>query len=256
MLFFLFFMVNIPCIQSENCTLCSNATHEPLAGESASFMLPSGFISCANASELAAQGSFSNCTALHTIAEQICQCGDPSEEKEPFQCPLCGEGQVLPLPDRLIASKTCQEWEDIAANDFEMDCTSYQKSFGSYCGCDISSDVNHFDGFCRICNDTLLPDPNKKVTFERTEGDQKVQYTRYCVELEQDFNSMLNLDCDGTQKLYSQEGLCDCGYDIDVPTRQPSSDDDEGVTSSARGLKLFQNNRKMYSLVTGIILLL
>lgn len=247
----LLFLTTIPAIRSEICTLCPNATHEPLAGDSASFILTDGtYLSCTKASELAPEGIFSNCTALHNRVAEICECGDPSTSNDPFQCPLCGEGQTLPLPDRMVANRTCREWEEKAANDFESDCPSYQKSFGSYCGCDIVSDPNHFEGFCRICNDALLPNPSKTVLFERIEGNQKVLYTRFCAELEQDFNSRSVLDCEKTQADYGKETVCDCGYEIDPPTRPPSSD--LGTSSG----EMVRMNRNFYIIGGGVLLFL
>ena len=52
-------------------------------------------------------------TRTDCVAE-ICECGDPSMINGPFQCPLCGEGETLPLPDRMIANRTCREREEIA----------------------------------------------------------------------------------------------------------------------------------------------
>ncbi len=240
-----------PFARSEICSICPNSTHVPLAGNSASFVLYDELFSCDEAAELAAEGVFPNCTILHNRAAEICQCKDPSVVDEPFACPLCGEGEILPLPFRVIANRTCQEREERAAADFEMDCTTYQKSFGSYCGCNIVSDPNHFDGFCRICNDTLLPDPSKKVVLESTQDGQTVSYSKYCVELEQDFNTDPNLDCGRMQMDYGSKSACDCSYDIEIPTREPSI---PILFSSA--LRISHSNQILNFLSMGMMILL
>ena len=119
----------------------------------------------------------------------------------------------------------------MASKDFEMDCPKWQKSIGSYCGCDISA-PGHFDGFCRICDDELLSNPNKTVTFQSVNGAGEVTYyTRYCAWLEQDFNTNVDLDCARMQSQYSE--ACSCGFVIDKPTSAP--------TPSSSGERMYFN---------------
>lgn len=214
-------------VHSEICHLCPNENHTSLAGDMASFFLPGSgeFMKCSEAEKLAPEGFFSNCTGLHNLAADICECGLPSNET--FQCPLCGEGAfTLPFPNRVVANKTCTEWQEDANNDFEMDCFSWQKSFGSYCGCDVSA-PGHFDGFCRICNNSILSRPNKTVNFIGRNG----IYSEFCAVLEQDFNTKSDLDCGVMQKNYSS--LCSCGWVIDNPDKPR-----ENVTSSSSLMKV------------------
>jgi hypothetical protein len=204
-------------VNAEVCSLCPNEEHTPLAGDGASFYVSSAesFIRCNKAEELASAGYFSSCTALHNQAAEICGCGIPSNET--FTCQLCGEGNELPFPDRVVANKTCPEWQNDASNDFEKDCFVWQKSLGTYCGCDVSA-PKHFDGFCRICNDTILSKPNKTVTFQGSIG----LYTESCASLEQDLNTRSGFDCElDVQNVYSKR--CDCGWDIELPKKTPTS---------------------------------
>lgn len=217
-------------VNAEVCSLCPNEEHTPLAGDGASFYVSSAesFIRCNKAEELASTGYFSNCTALHNQAAEICGCGIPSNET--FSCQLCGEGNELPFPDRVVANKTCPEWQNDASNDFEKDCFVWQKSLGTYCGCDVSA-PKHFDGFCRICNDTILSKPNKTVTFQGSIG----VYTESCASLEQDLNTRSGFDCElDVQNVYSKR--CDCGWDIELPKKTPTSP--ERVTASGPKSKL------------------
>jgi|EP00979_Chaetoceros_neogracilis_P015379 hypothetical protein len=217
-------------VNAEVCNLCPNETHAPLGGNRTKFLPPGGgnYTTCSDAEELAPTGFYSNCTTLHNIAAEICECGIPSNKK--FQCPLCGgDGKELPFPDRVVADKTCQQWQNKAHEDFEMDCIAWQKSFGSYCGCDIS-DPFHFDGFCRICNDTILSKPNRSVSFQ---GNNEV-YTKHCAWLEQDLNTRSGFDCErDVQNVYSTH--CDCGWEIEQPSRSPNSNN---LTSSGTRSRL------------------
>lgn len=173
---------------------------------------------CSLAEELAPTGFFSDCAGLQNIAAQICECGVPTTD--PFQCSLCGTGNSLPLPDRLVANKTCQAWEDAASEDFQMDCPVWQKSFGAYCGCDISAD-NYFDGFCQMCKDTILPRVNETVTLMSTDSDGGTfLYQEYCAWIEQDMNTKNDLNCSHFQTVYGD--ACQCGYEFERPTRSPT----------------------------------
>jgi hypothetical protein len=224
--------LHVILVRSEICHLCPNENHTSLAGDMASFLLPSSglFMKCSEAEKLAPDGFFSNCTGLHNLAADICECGLPSDET--FQCPLCGEGtSILPFPDRVVANKTCQEWQDDANRDFEMDCFSWQKSFGSYCGCDVSA-PGHFDGFCRICNDSILSKPNNTVTFIGRNG----IYSEFCAFLEQDFNTKSDLDCEAVQKNYSS--VCACGWDNDIPDNPRENDESSSYMKNPSGFMI------------------
>ncbi len=184
-------------------------------------------LSCSEVAERAVEGYFSNCTILHSVSDGVCQCG---EELPPFSCPLCGndsEGDgtiVLPEPNRVVAGKTCQQWQDFATNDAStVDCTHYQTIVGAYCGCDISQ-PNYFDGYCRLCKDKLLPDFDEKVTYQS--GKQK-----YCVEVEVKLNTHPD-DHDCEQFQDSHEKACGCDTSGDLPTLGPTKSN-EGESSAS-----------------------
>ncbi|GFH49098.1 hypothetical protein CTEN210_05574 [Chaetoceros tenuissimus] len=200
------------------CTFCPNPNHTQLAGESVKFSLSDGsFVSCSQAEQMVADGLITNCTNIHSAAETFCNCDDPNKEPEEFQCKLCGDANELPFPDRVVGEKTCDEWQTDATNDFEMDCPSYQKSFGAYCGCDTSA-PGFFDGFCRICGDSILSKPNQTVTFQSSQGNQ---FSKSCAKIEQDVNTDMSLDCESIQNDFSTR--CKCGWDIEVPSLPPTT---------------------------------
>lgn len=203
-------------VSAEICTVCSNETHI-MNDETARVIWPpgnsqsSGF-SCSEIGEKAVQGYFTNCEGIHNLTDNICSCG---LQTPLFTCPLCGEGYELEDPKRVVAGKTCEEWEDHATNKASTaDCPHYQTSLGAYCGCDISK-PDYFDEFCRICTDRILPDYNKKVTF--TDGRQK-----YCVSVEVEVNAYSSrFNCSEQQNKFNKP--CSCGSDlIDIPTLNPT----------------------------------
>jgi hypothetical protein len=224
------------------CTPCSDPTHI-MNDEKARFFFPIGSttgISCLDLSKLAAQGGvFSDCSQVHALSSAYCKCG---VEELPFMCPLCGyedtnedtdedngmnvkEPKILPEKRRVVAGKTCEEWEDHATNYAPpVDCPHYQKSLGSYCGCDITSSesssnepIDFFEGFCKLCGDSLLPDYNKQVTF--------VDESReYCVKLELDVN-IYERNC--VEKQNKFHDVCGCSsIGNSLPTLAPSSNND------------------------------
>ena len=250
------FLATVPSVQSETCNLCPNATHVPLDG-SASFLLVSSgqFINCTYAAEVAPEGFFANCTALHSIGAGLCDCGDPNIVEEPFQCPLCGEGNTLPFPNRTIANKTCQEWED-RATKYPFDCPSTQKSFGPYCGCDIASDPNYFDGYCRICDDAQLPDPNRTVLVDRTINNVLSSSTEFCVELEQGLNMNHNLNCSQTQISFGADRACNCKNVNGNPTKAPSGSSDPGDGDDPNSGKTIRIGYHVYTFASSLLLFL
>lgn len=175
-------------------------------------------MNCSHAFDLAREGEFASCDDLHGNTG-ICQCGPL--DQEPFKCNLCGGDQSLPRPDRMVAQKTCSEWQDIATKDFEMDCSSWQKSLGAYCGCDISP-PDFFDGFCRICDDKILPLWNQTVKF--ADGSEK-----YCVQIEQDVNTIQIDDssCLGAQETY--QGPCECDHEVQYKKEPPRKTISHGI---------------------------
>jgi len=208
-------LVSSPVL-SEVCNLCPDPAHTP-QDESAKFSYFKNdekiFVNCSYGYDLALQGEFSDCDALHGNTSAICQCGPPKDG--PFQCSLCGDGIDLPSPTRVVADRTCTEWQEIASADFEMDCPSWQKSMGTYCGCNIAS-PGFFDGFCRLCNNTILPLANSTVTF--VNGD-----VEFCAEIEQDINTasygLDDTSCYNTQEKFKD--ACDCDYQFSY-TKAPS----------------------------------
>lgn len=206
---------------AEVCDLCPTPDHFP-GDESAKFKYTKGdqlqIVNCSHAFDLAKEGEFASCNELHNNTV-ICQCGPL--EQEPFSCNLCGGDQLLPLPDRIVAQKTCSKWQDIATKDFEMDCSSWQKSLGAYCGCDISP-PDFFDGFCRICDDKILPLWNQTVKF--LDGSVKT-----CVQIEQDINTIQRDDtsCSDVQETY--QGPCECDHQVEYEKVPPKSLSSHGI---------------------------
>ena len=72
-------------------------------------------------------------------------------------------------------------------------------------------------GVCRICNNTLLPNPNQTVTF--TNG-----RVAYCASVEQDLNTLETVDagikCEDQQQKYKKACKCDSG--IQFPANPPT----------------------------------
>jgi len=205
-------------VSAEICTVCSNATHV-MNDETARVVWPPGNtdgtgLECSDIADKAVNGYFSNCTVLHSYSDLICQCGP---EEEPFTCSLCGDGVELPEPGRMVAGKTCAEWQDFATLLAPaMDCPYYQTSIAAYCGCD-SSQPNFFEGFCKLCDDKILPNYNKKVAF--VDGSQK-----YCVNVELEVNIYSNnYDCAYQQDKFKT--ACACSSDgPELPTLSPTND--------------------------------
>jgi hypothetical protein len=210
---------------AEVCTVCSNETHI-MKDQTAKVIWPPGnnentALECSDIAAKAVVGFFSNCTILHSYSDDLCECG-PKEE-QPITCPLCGEGVSLPEPNRFVAGKSCLQWEEYATTEaFEMDCPYYQKSIGTYCGCDIS-DPNYFnhDGeFCRLCKNEIIPDYNKKVTY--VDGTQN-----YCVNVEVDVNVYsYRYDCSLEQNKY-KKACCNGGLE-ELPTLSPTKNSSGG----------------------------
>ncbi len=213
------------CASAEVCTVCSDETHI-MNDLTAKVIWPPGnnentALECSDIATKAVSGFFSNCTILHSYSDMLCECGP--KEQQPVTCPLCGEGVALPEPNRFVAGTSCLQWEEYASNQaFEMDCHYYQKSIGAYCGCDIS-DPNYFnhDGeFCKLCNDKIIPDFDKKVTF--VDGTQK-----YCVNVEVDVNiNSYRYDCSTEQNKY-KKACCNSGLE-ELPTLSPTRNLSEG----------------------------
>mmetsp|Transcript_22112 Transcript_22112/g.32305 ORF Transcript_22112/g.32305 Transcript_22112/m.32305 type:complete len:245 (-) Transcript_22112:257-991(-) len=204
----------LPVVSSEICNICKNTSHTPQDPGAKFTYSKDGSdlaVNCTFGSELAQQGEFSNCTELQSATEDICKCGDSPPEDH--TCNLCGD-ETLPQPDRMVANQTCQEWEIAANNDFAMDCPSWQKSLGVYCGCDYSPE-GFFNGFCRICDDKILPLANKTVSYESGRQD-------FCALVEQDENSG-NGPSNCTLFQNSYRIPCDCDYTFVVPTKAPTA---------------------------------
>lgn len=198
--------------KAEECSLCPNI-NDTISEFAVIKFNDQLTANCSYADQLAREGYFSNCTAIHESFIPIaCGCSDLE-----YSCRLCGEGNELPLPNRKVAGRTCAEWEYEANTEFEQgDCSSWQKSMGAYCGCDISA-PGFFDGVCRICNNTLLPNPNQTVTF--TNG-----RVAYCASVEQDLNTLETVDagiqCEDQQQKYKKACKCDAG--IQFPANPPT----------------------------------
>lgn len=242
-------------IVGEICSICSNATHV-MNDESARIIWPPGNpdntgLRCSEAATKAGEGFFSNCSVLHSYSDVICSCG---EEEPPFTCPLCGGGgggtsnttnDLLPEPNRVVAGKTCQQWEEYASTSaFSVDCIHYQTLLGAYCGCDISS-PNYFEGYCRLCEDRLLPDMSEKVTYQS--GKQA-----YCVEVEINLNTHPDqYNCESYQDTHEKACGCDSN-DVEFPTLRPSSNN-ESSASSMSLLSRFVGIQYLVFLTLGIL---
>ena len=212
-------------VQAEICTVCSNSSHV-MNDESARIIWPPNNpdntgLRCSEVAEKAVEGFFSNCTVLHSYSDVICSCGD---EEPPFTCPLCDSNNQLPEPKRVVAGKSCEQWQQDASDETKVssvDCTHYQTILGAYCGCDIS-EPNYFDGYCRLCGDTLLPDFSQKVTYQS--GRQA-----YCVEVEVKLNTNPDqYNCESYQGTH--EKACGCTNIVELPTLRPSSRDESSAT--------------------------
>jgi len=164
-------------------------------------------VSCKDASLMANNKVFSNCTQLHQRTKIYCGCdGNNSLER---QCSLC-KHDMLPNPSKVVAGKTCGNWENEANKDFIDDCGVYQYTYGYHCGCDVENDALEKDdtlenevheNFCYICGNKTLPDPDKKIQY--VNGKEE-----YCVEAEQKMNVRTNLNCSKMQSEYSD--ACSC----------------------------------------------
>lgn len=215
-------------VKAEVCSLCPNI-NDTVSEFTVIKFNEQLTANCSYADQLAREGYFSNCSAIHESYVPIA-CGCSNLE---YSCRLCGEGNELPLPNRKVAGRTCAEWEFEANTEFEQgDCNSWQKSMGAYCGCDISA-PNFFDGFCRICNNTVLPNPNQTVTFVNGA-------VAYCASVEQDLNTQAatdaEVDCEFQQARYKKACKCDAG--IQLPSNPPTPVLSEG--GKRRGLDKIQ----------------
>ena len=72
-----------------------------------------------------------------------------------------------------------------------------------------------YQDFCRICDDKVLPDWNKEVTF--IDGS-----TKYCALIEQDINTDPLLNCTVQQDKYGSP--CGCNDVIEFPSDAPTMD--------------------------------
>lgn len=105
-------------------------------------------------------------------------------------CTLCEDGTDLPDPERVLVSRTCQEFAIIALSAPQTECTAFQATIGNYCGCTnpVSS-----TGYCRICGeDTPLPDP-AVTAFVDTDGN-----AISCAEVELNLDSPIS--CEDVKK--------------------------------------------------------
>lgn len=213
---------NLPTTEAEVCSICPNFNDTIPDFVTTIIQFNDQLTAnCTYADQLAREGYFNNCTAIHTSFVPSA-CGCPSFESS---CPLCGfEGEgttsvakTLPLPNRKIAGRTCTEWE-FQANQAtgDGDCKSWQKTMGAYCGCDVSA-PGFFEDVCRICNSTLIPNPNQTVTF--TNG-----RVAYCTLIEQDLNTIAaadaNVNCVNEQGKY--RNACNCDSSFQIPTNPPT----------------------------------
>lgn len=212
-------VLTIICVFSlaEICSICSNETHI-MHDESARVVWPPGNtdvsgLQCSDIANKTVDGFFSNCTIIHSYSDIICKCG-PIEQPT-FTCPLCGDGVELPEPGRVVTGKTCEQWQDQATNQaFAMDCPYYQKSVGAYCGCDISQ-PDFFEGYCRLCNNMILPDFDKQVAY--VDGSK-----RYCLDVEIDVNIYsFRYNCTSEQNKYNKACGCDT-VGPELPTLSPT----------------------------------
>jgi len=158
-------------------------------------------VSCHNASLMANNKIFSNCTELHQRTKSVCGC---DVER---QCSLCKDGK-LPNPSKIVAGKACGNWENEANKDFISNCGVYQNTYGNFCGCNDDTLKN----FCYICGNSTLPNSDKKIQYEGGKEE-------YCLEAEQKKNVQTNLNCSEMQSTYSD--ACSCN-DIQ-PKNQTSS---------------------------------
>jgi len=215
---------------AEICTQCSNASHIMNDAYTASIVWPPGNsdnagFPCYEVALKAASGYFNSCAVLHSWSDFVCNCGEPEGD---FICSLCGDGVPLPEPNRIVAGKTCHAWQEHATfDDFQEDCPNYQKAVGAYCGCDIST-PGYWDGFCRVCGDTILPDHTEEVVFDN--GDKKD-----CVQVEVDINTPYYSNCSFQQEKYKKS--CGCEKNVfDIPTLSPT----KTRSSSIRSVLSFQ----------------
>lgn len=197
---------------AEKCSICDDSITYP--GAMFQYQLSGGgyrWVNCTVGGQLALGGSFTNCTLLRANTEKIC-CSTPI----PKTCPLCGISTILPHPQRVIAGKTCAQWQADADYDFKgKNCDAWQKSMGIYCGCDIT-DQNFFDGFCRICNSSILPNYNATIKWDNVAVEET-----YCAVYEQKMNSLSQSQtCEFEQSRLKNS--CQCEHDA---TRETPSDD-------------------------------
>lgn len=67
-------------------------------------------------------------------------------------CTLCSDRSPLPNPYKMVAGKSCLEWEREAIDRPDDECSSYQGSYGIACGCNEPNfSLSPFDSYCKLC---------------------------------------------------------------------------------------------------------
>jgi hypothetical protein len=153
------------------CSLCADGTAPP----DPSLVSSEDGLTCGDLAEFASLATAEQCGNF--ILEGLsCGCAPPVDG-----CKLCEDESEIPTPDLFIGELSCSELETFATLSGAEECSSWQATIGTYCGC-VNPTAS--EGFCRICGDnTLLLDPTRVAYSE--EDDQGVTvFAITCAELE------------------------------------------------------------------------
>jgi len=156
-------------------------------------------------------------------------CGCPEPENA---CSLCEDDDMTSgfLPDKQIGPRqaTCSFLADVsikAFDDTDEICRNTQATFGTYCGC--ANPVAN-EGYCRICGDQLLPDPNAVAYFEPSDDDSGNETAVLCVSVERNEDG---LACEELQATYA-EACCETATsNSDTSIEPPAKDSSSNSTT-------------------------
>ena len=140
------------------CPLCQNPQAVP-QDLGAVFIAGENVISCETALEMGSPLlSRTDCEFWQYRGESLCYCNTQPQFSDNYNdCRLCEDRSVLPQP-RLegLPGRSCSLLQVDAIRDDPSMCPIWQKTVGTYCGCNNPKTTH---GMCHICGEYDLPNP-------------------------------------------------------------------------------------------------